>query len=559
MNEVWVKQNNNKLPRNALAAAVALGFLASAQSQAATIDTGSRDLRIRWDNTVKYSAMFRVAPVESDVADASIGPQANTNDGDLNFDKGLVSSRLDLFSEFDLRYKRRYGMRISAATWYDSVYHESNDNPGYYDGALVNTQSVPAGEFAEETQDLHGQYGEILDAFVYGGFNVGKKSINLKAGRFAQLYGESLFFGSNAVAGAMTGLDLARALSVPQSEFKEVARPTGQFAAQLQVNSKLTLAAYYQFEWRKSRLPAAGSYFAFADFVDKGGETVILGPGQIVHRSEDIVADDSGQFGFQARYKINDYEVGFYAAQFHDKMPQFYVRPGINVQEGGIGDYAQVFAEDIKVYGLSVSTLVGETNVAAEMSVRQDMSLVATGNTVILPGNTTADGGDNSAFPRGDTFHFNASMITILNENSLWDAATFIGEFAFNRRLNISANADQLDPLATKDASAIQFIFTPDYFQVMPGLDMQVPIGFGFGIEGRSSVNGVLFPSEHGGNVSVGLKGDYNRMWRFSMTYNKYLGDAGSVIQYDAPVPTLSYENFHGDRDFISLSVQRTF
>ena len=96
MNEVWVKQNNNKLPRNALAAAVALGLLASAQSQAATIDTGNRDLRIRWDNTVKYSAMFRVAPVERDVADASIGPQANTNDGDLNFDKGLVSSRLDL-------------------------------------------------------------------------------------------------------------------------------------------------------------------------------------------------------------------------------------------------------------------------------------------------------------------------------------------------------------------------------------------------------------------------------------------------------------------------------
>ena len=225
--------------------------------------------------------MFRVAPAENDVANGSLGPQDNTNDGDLNFDKGLVSSRLDLFSEFDLRYKRRYGMRISAATWYDSVYHESNDNPGYLGGALVNTQSVPAGEFAEETQDLHGQYGEILDAFVYGGFNVGKKSINLKAGRFAQLYGESLFFGSNTVAGAMTSLDLARALSVPQSEFKEVARPTGQFAAQLQVNSKLALAAYYQFEWRKSRLPAAGSYFAFADFVDKGGETIILGPGQM--------------------------------------------------------------------------------------------------------------------------------------------------------------------------------------------------------------------------------------------------------------------------------------
>lgn len=559
MIDVWVKRSYKKLPRNAIAAAIAAGLMVSAQSEAANIDTGNHDLRIRWDNTVKYSASFRVASAEADVADGSIGPQANTNDGDLNFDKGLISNRLDLLSEFDLRYKRKYGFRISAATWYDTVYHEKNDNPGYLDGALVNTQSVAAGEFAEETRDLHGQYGEVLDAFVYGGFSLGRKQLNLKLGRFTQLYGESLFFGSNAVAGAMTGLDLARALSVPQSEFKEVARPTGQFAAQLQVNSNLTLASYYQFEWRKSRLPAAGSYFSFADFVDKGGETVILGPGVIVHRTEDLAADDSGQFGFQARYKLNDYELGFYAAQFHDKLPQFYVRPGINVREGGIGDYAQVFAEDIKVYGLSVSTLVGETNVAAEMSVRQDMALVAIGNTVILPGDTISDGGDNSAFPRGDTFHFNASMISILNESRLWDAASFIGEFAFNRRLNISENADQLDPLATKDASAVQFIFVPDYFQVMPGLDMQVPIGFGYGISGRSSVNGVLFPAEHGGNVSVGLKGDYNRLWRFSVNYTNYLGDAGSVVRYDTEVPMLSYKNFHGDRDFISLSVQRTF
>ncbi|TPV61948.1 DUF1302 domain-containing protein [Aestuariibacter sp. GS-14] len=559
MNDVWVKQNNKTLSRNALAAAVAFGLTVSAHTEATTIDTGNPDLRIRWDNTVKYSASFRVADVDPNVADASLGPQANTNDGDLNFGKGLISNRLDLLSEFDLRYKKQYGFRVSAASWYDSVYHDSNDNPAALGGALINAQSVPAGEFAEETKDLHGQYGEIMDAFVYGGFNFGRKQLNVKAGRFTQLYGESLFFGSNAVAGAMTSLDLARALSVPQSEFKEVARPTGQLAAQLQVNSKLTLAAYYQFEWRKSRLPAAGSYFAFADFVDKGGETVILGPGTIVHRTEDITADDSGQFGFQARYKINDYEVGFYAAQFHDKLPQFYVRPGINVRDGGIGDYAQVFAEDIKVYGLSVSTLVGETNIAAEMSMRQDMALVATGNTVILPGDTVSDGGDNSAFPRGDTFHFNASMITILNENSVWDAASFIGEFAFNRRLNISENADQLDPLATENASAIQFVFVPDYFQVLPGLDLQVPIGFGYGIDGRSSVNGVLFPAEHGGNASIGLKGDYNRTWRFAVNFTKYLGEAGSVIQYDTPVPTLSYKNFHGDRDFISLSVQRTF
>ena len=99
-------------------------------------------------------------------------------------------------------------------------------------------------------------------------------------------------------------------------------------------------------------------------------------------------------------------------------------------------------------------------------------------------------------------------------QNSVWDAATFIGEFAFNRLLSVTDNKDQLDPSATRDASAIQFSFTPEYFQVLPGLDLQVPISVGYGISGRSAVNGVLFPAEHGGNVSVSLKGDYKRTWR---------------------------------------------
>ena len=92
-----------------------------------------------------------------------------------------------------------------------------------------------------------------------------------------------------------------------------------------------------------------------------------------------------------------------------------------------------------------------------------------------------------------------------------------------------------------------------------PGLGLQVPIGVGYGLFGRSSVNGVLFPSENGGNVSIGLKADYLKTWQASVGYTHYFGTDGSVINYDTAVPELSYNNFHGDRDFISFSVQRTF
>ncbi len=528
-------------------------------ASAMTIDTGNRDIRMSWANTLKYSAAWRIEDQDAAVADNSVGVQANTNDGDLNFDKGLISNRLDVLSELNFTYKRKYGFRLSGAAWYDSVYNTSHDNPGALGGALYNPRSADTDEFTDDTEELHGRDAELLDAFVFGNFYLGRQSLNAKAGRFTQLYGESLFFGSNGVAAAQTSLDLVKALSVPNSRFQEILRPINQISAQLQLNQNVSLGAYYQLEWRETRLPASGSYFSFADFIDDGGETIILGPGQSVFRGDDQDASDSGQFGAQIKWKTNEYDFGLYAAQYHDKMPQFYARPGVNVQPGSIGDYLLTYAEDIKMVGASASTLIGDMNVAAEVSFREDMPLVASGNTVILPGNTTADNGDNAAYPVGRTFHANLSVVNVFNEGLVWDGATLLAEMAFNRRLSISENGDQLDPSATRDATAIQFLFTPEYFQVAPGLDLKTPIGASYGVDGRSSVNGALFPSEHGGNLSLGVTADYQRTWQAGLNYTHYYGSAGSVIKYDTAVPELSYKNFHGDRDFISLTIQRTF
>ncbi|MBK5002414.1 DUF1302 domain-containing protein [Pseudomonas sp. S31] len=534
------------------AVGVVVGLSLSSAAPAMPIDTGNPDLSLSWDNTFKYSAAWRVRGADGAVADDSSGVQANTNDGDLNFDKGLISNRLDLLSELDLRYQRRYGLRLSGAAWYDDVYNKSNDNPGGLGGALVNSTSVRYDEFTRDTEKLHGRKAELLDAFIYGGFDVSDMSLNLKAGRFTQLYGESLFFGSNGIAAAQTSLDLIKALSVPNSQFKEILRPVGQISAQLQINPDVSIGAYYQLEWRKSRLPAAGSYFSFADFIDDGGESLILGPGAVVYRDRDIEARDSGQGGLQVKFTLGDTEYGIYAAQYHDKMPQFYVYPDT-------GRYEQVYGENIRTLGASFSTLLGETNVAGEVSVRDNMPLVASGNTVLLSGLAGADNDKHAAYPVGRTLHLNLSAISVFAASPVYDGASLVAEFAFNRRLRVTDNRDQLDPSATRDASALQFIFTPEYFQVMPGLDLQVPIGVSYGLSGRSSVNGALFPAEHGGNISLGLKGEYQKAWQLGLNYTHYYGPAGSVIKYDTAVPELSYDNFHGDRDFISVSIQRTF
>ena len=538
-------------------AVVVAAMLASGGAAAFQIDTGNPDLTVSWDNTLKYSAAWRVRSVDGAVADNSLGPQANTNDGDLNFGKGLISNRLDLLSELEFRYRKDFGFRVSGAAWYDDVYSRRNDNPGALGGALVNSRSVGYDEFTRDTARLHGRKAELMDFFGYANLTPGDLNVNVKGGRFTQLYGESLFFGNNGIAGAQTPLDLVKALSVPNSQFKEIARPVGQVSTQVQLSPTVSVGAYYQLEWRKSRLPAAGSYFSFADFVDEGGESLILGPGAVLFRSPDIEPRNSGQGGFQLKLKSGDTEYGFYAAQFHDKMPQFYARPGVNVKAGSIGDYVMVYAENIRTVGASISTLVGETNVAAELSFRDNMPLVASGNAVITGADSNGKG--RAAFPVGKTMHFNVSAISVMGASALWEGASFIGELAYNRRLSISDNANQLDPLATKDASALQLIFQPEYFQVLPGVDLQVPIGLSYGISGRSSVNGALFPAEQGGNFSLGVKADYQKTWQAGLNYTHYFGSAGSVVRYGTAVPELSYQNFHGDRDFVSLSVQRTF
>jgi len=72
---------------------------------------------LRWDNTLRYTASFRVSHYEDGlVADP------NADDGDRNFAPGLISNRLDLLSELDLS-NGPFGIEASGAFWYDTVYH----------------------------------------------------------------------------------------------------------------------------------------------------------------------------------------------------------------------------------------------------------------------------------------------------------------------------------------------------------------------------------------------------------------------------------------------------
>jgi hypothetical protein len=513
-------------------------------------ETGVPGLTTSWDNTLKYSSAFRVKGRQDNIA-AGPGtsiPNPNLDDGDRNFSSGLISNRLDLLSELDIKYGE-VGARISGAAWYDTVYNEANDNDS---PTTANQLSVPHDHFTKDTEKLHGRKGELLDAFVYGATDIGSTRLSGRLGQFNQIYGESLFFGANGIANAQSSVDLIKLQSVPGSQFKEILRPTEQVSANWQLSDTVNVGAYYQLEWTKSRLPGSGSYFEVGDFVGDGAESVYFPTGRLI-RGKDIDARDSGQFGAQVKFSVEDWEFGLYAAKYHEKTPIFYFRPAALIP-GNDDSYVNVYAEDIKVYGASFSTVIGEANVAGEVSMRVDTPLAAPGGVVV-----TGMGSDNHsdpAYPIGNSLHAQVSMVNLYGGSRLWDGAAFVGELAFNRRLSIKKNADQLDPNTTRDAYSLRFTFEPQYFQVMPGIDLQVPITVGYTPYGRSSVTPLAFSPEHGGDFTIGLKADYQKAWYASLSYTNFFGDGGPIVDADNHY---SFKQTLKDRDFIAFSIQRTF
>lgn len=516
-------------------------------------DTGT-ETKVRWDNTFKYSAAWRV----KDRSNALLA-DANLDDGNRNFGKGLVSNRLDWLTELDVTH-RDIGFRLSGAAWYDDVYNHGNDNNS---AATSNTTTVPNNQFTSGTEKLHGRKAELLDAFAFGRFNLGDMPATIRLGKHTLLYGESLFFGANGIAAAQAPVDIIKLLTVPSTQFKELLMPVNQLSGQIQIRPNVAVGAYYQFQWKKNRIPGSGSYLSDVDFVDVGADRLFV-PGAFplwLGRGADINASDSGQWGLQLRFRPEggDTEYGLYAANFHSKDFQIYVTPtpppGPDLR---LGTYSLVYPKNIKVYGASISTVVGRTNVAGEISYRRNMPLVSDPQ-VDLAG--TANNDSNPLYAVGTSLHAQVSAIFLLPPTALWQGGDILAELAWHERRSIDKNPAAIDPNTTRDAWAFRMIFTPQYAQALPGVDLTVPIGLGYNLKGRSSVIGKFNGGvEGGGDFSIGVNGEYLRTWKFGVNYVHFFGPEGTFLTPpNSPTPVLSYDQSLKDRDFISVFVQRTF
>ena len=474
----------------------------------------SDESRLDIDTTVKYGLSMRV-----DNPDSELLANINGDDGNRAFEKWDLTSNMGMIrTEIDFQYKN-IGLFTRARAFYDYSYMHDNSN----DSPATNNNFVGGSisdhkDFTDEAEDLQGADAEIFDFFVYGNFLIAERELSLRVGKQVVSWGESLAT-FNSISAAQSYAD-ATMLNVPGMELKDLFLPSWQISAQIDVVDNLTFSGYYQWSWDKNRLDAAGTFFSTADMIDRGGFHYLAAPGVVAfNRGKDDWARDSGQWGMALRYmaeNLNDTEFTFCVINYHEKMPLFYINPAV-------GNYYLGYDEDVKLYGLSAGTVIGNTNIGAEISYRKDLSVAVDGP---LP-----------TYEPFDVYQVLVNGIHIFGPLPFADNLTLLFEGGYNEVLD----ADNL----AKDTSAWGYLakFTFDYFNVLPMLDLKVVFSYKQKVHGKSSVAATWTKDED--EFSVGLNFLYLQDIKFDLLYVNFLGDAGDYAK--------------SDRDYMSFNVRYTF
>jgi hypothetical protein len=112
-----------------------------------------------------------------------------------------------------------------------------------------------------------------------------------------------------------------------------------------------------------------------------------------------------------------------------------------------------------------------------------------------------------------------------------------------NHVADIDRNRASIRPGRDRTSFGGRIVFEPEYFEVFPGVSITTPVGLGYVFAGDSLINGAQ--NEQTGDVEVGVRVQYRQSWSGEISYTNYFG---------APD-----RQFLTDRDFISISIRRTF
>ncbi|EAT11859.1 DUF1302 domain-containing protein [Bermanella marisrubri] len=381
------------------------------------------------DTTVSTSISYGVA-IRTEDPDPSViarhgtselvpnasGSTYNFDDGNLNYEKGdIYTNVLKANADLEFNYDNKAGAFFRAKAYYDSAIMDGD--PAWK-------------EYTDATKDAAGQGYDLLDAYLWYNFDIGSVPVSARIGRQVISWGESTFIqgGINSI----NPID-ASAARKPGVEVKEVLLPVNLAYASFGLTYELTLEAFYQLEWEKTRIDPCGTFFSTADFVADGCGPVVLGgpagekaylnvrdielasgaplgdrSAPIAERMPDADPSDNGQYGIALRWyseALGDTEFGFYHMNIHSRVPLISgkaANPYTDTDNDGVDDsvtntnnpaaafpsYQIQFPEDIKLSGISFNTTTaGGWSLGGEVSLTQDRPVQHNSLELLLAGN----------------------------------------------------------------------------------------------------------------------------------------------------------------------------
>jgi hypothetical protein len=501
---------------------------------ASAADVGSvQGFDIRLDTTLRASLGLRL-----DRPNPALLSDANTDDGDRAFRRGVISERMDFVSQLDVS-RGDFGFTFSVDGWYDAAYQTGSANRS---PATFNPISVSANGFPGDVRRLMGATIELSNLYVRDKFEIGGVPVTVRIGRQTLLWGESLFFPQDGIAAAQSPVDMIKQISQPLVENREILLPVSQADIRVSLPHGLSLEGYYQFEWRRDRTPGVASYFSTTDVLDVGGQRAFTPGGGALFRGKDNTPSGLGQFGVALRRTADKVDLGLYAIRYDAKEPQIAaIYPRSTT-------YRAVFPRGIALLGLSASTYLGDDTLSGEVSGRWHMPLVSRG---LVPVSFASLFGlapvaappVQAGYATGQTLQALVSYERQFRPGRLWDAAVLDAEFAATDLVRVETHPEKRLAGTTPLATALEVVFTPRYFQVLPGLDMAAQLGVELGLSGRSSVDPGMVAGT--GNVTISVSATYRTVWEGGLSYTHFVGPA-----HDQPL---------ADRDFITFTVSRTF
>ena len=645
-----------------------LPLLGGVEVEAVEFSFADDEIKGSFDTTLSYGQLWRVQGRDKTNDDVNI------NDGNRNFDTGLVSEVYKVTSDLEVSYKN-YGAFVRGSAFYDTQIMDKRTDYSGNNNPSQPSQNFPHNDsFTYATRHSAGRDAQILDAYVSGNWEVGDLPLTARLGRQVFNWGEGLFYRGGVNT---TNPINAAQFRLPGSELKEVLVPIEALNFNVGLSDNLSMETFYQFSWKETQVDPVGTYFSETDLFADGGNTAYavmpqlstlnglyqglsaagagglqggggadaVGNFKVASIGPDINARNDGQYGVAFRYlaeQLNATEFGFYFVNYHAKEPTIYAdlgsysglnlaeltaattpaiqqavaaQAGISVAQlqaalaaapnsplaqayrstltSAVGGMATMdvanqvqgrreYAEDIRMFGVSFNTTLGDASLFGELAYRPNMPIgIATTSDLLgdllmqapqmASGALVNIGGNDVRL--GDRIHnaervemFNTSLGTIYNfgPRMSFDSLTGVAELSsehlrgsslkytawdgstryYSSRGNVPyINGHDRDDQVNKNAFGYTLMFQGTWNDAYAGVNLSPFVIYKDDFEGNSHQTGNFIEGRKA--YTLGVRANYQNRLEAELQYTEFYGAGqNSAIR---------------DRDNIGLNVKYSF